>query len=493
MSERVIIVGGGPGGLSAAIYLAAAGRAVTLLEQNAQVGGKMSEIRQDGYRWDTGPTVITLRHVFDDLFQSAGTRTQDYLDWVSVDPLTRYHYPDGQVLDINVGLAETLAQIERLDARDVDGYLRFLAYAAEMYRITAPTMLLGDPPTLRGTLSLPLRDVLRVDLRAMDTAIHAHVRTPYLRRLFDRFATYLGASPYQARAYLNVIAHVELTAGLYYPRGGTHGIALAYRRLAEALGVEVRTSACVRRILTEHDRAVGVELAGGEIERAQTVIANIDPTTVYSALLPEMQDSPRLRRWQSRPFACSGFVLYLGLDKTFSQLAHHNIFFSPDYRAEFEAMFRRGIPSAQPTVYVAITAKSDPNHAPAGGENWFVMANTPPIDPHWDWTREAAGYRECVLDRLAAYGLDVRGHIVAERQWTPLDIQEQTGAWRGSLYGHSFNHPLASFVRPHPCCPDVKGLYFTGGATHPGGGVPLAILSGKTTARLVLHDFNKGG
>ena len=494
MDRSVIVVGGGLGGLSAAIHLAAAGIRVTILEQDGQVGGKMNEIREAGYRWDTGPTVITLRHVLAGLFEAAGRRMEDYLTLVPVDPLTRYHYPDGTVLDINASLAQTVANIEGLsdstDGRDVDGYLRFLSYAAQMYRITAPIILYRDPPTLRSILGLPPGDMLRVDFRrTMDRAVRAYVHSPYLRQLFDRYATYLGASPYQARAFLNVIAHVELTAGLWYPLGGTYAIARAYDRLARELGVEIRTGARVARILTGHDKATGVELADGTIEHADIVVAGVDATTVYHDLLPEDVASRRLRRWREAPFSCSGFVLFLAVEAEHPRLAHHNIFFTGDYRAEFDAIFHRGVPYEEPTTYVAITARSDPDHAPPGGENWYVMTNVPPTGPYWDWDREAQGYRDRVLERLAGLGLDVRGCIRAEHVLTPLDIQRGTGAWRGALYGHSFNPFLASFRRPNNRSPDVRGLYLAGGTTHPGGGVPMVTLSGKTAARMVLRDI----
>jgi phytoene desaturase len=482
-------VGGGPGGLSAAIHLAASGQRVLLLEKNKTLGGKMGQVQESGYRWDTGPTVITLKHVFADLFATAGHNVEDYLTLVPIDPLTRYFYPDGTALDVRVSLAKTLRGIETLDPRDVEGYLSFLAYAAQMYRITAPIAILNDPPKPRDIVRLPFRDVLRVDAaRTMYGAIRSHVHSPYLRQLLSRFATYLGADPYRARAYLNVIAHVELTAGLWYPRGGTYAITKAYRQLATELGVDIRTGVRVKRILTEHRRVTGVEVSEGLPLSADAVIANIDPTTVYHNLLPEMKNSQRLKNWMRRPFSCSGFVMLLGVQKRHPQLAHHNIFFSSDYRSEFRAMFSQGVPSSEPTIYVAITSKTDPDHAPPDGENWYVMANTPPLSTDWDWTTKTEAYRDRVLERLAHLGLDVRNQIRAEQILHPLEIQQRTGAWRGSLYGHSFNDGLASFRRPHNRCPDLDGLYFCGGATHPGGGVPLATMSGKVAAQMLLSD-----
>ena len=170
------------------------------------------------------------------------------------------------------------------------------------------------------------------------------------------------------------------------------------------------------------------------------------------------------------------------------RLAHHNIFFSNDYRREFDDIFRRGVPPDAPTIYVAITSKSDPAHAPAGGENWFVLVNAPALDSRYDWMAQATVYRDQILIRLADFGLDIRGKIQTEQMLTPLDLARLTGAWRGAFYGASPNSPFIAFRRPHNRAPDVRGLYFTGGTTHPGGGVPMVMLSGKVVANLIAAD-----
>lgn len=415
---------------------------------------------------------------------------QGYLTLVPLDPVTRYFYPDGTVLDISSSLAQTVANIQALDRREVEGYLGFLAYAARMYRVVAPIAILGEPPTFRSVLHIPPPEMLRVDFwRTMDGAIRSHVRSPYLRQLFDRFATYLGANPYHALALYNVIAHVELTAGLWYPKGGTYAIARAYHALAQELGVEIRTGARVARILVERGAATGVILDNGTVERAAAVVSNVDVARACRDLLPPEVLTPQRRaRFSEGTFSCSGFVMLLGVQGHWPQLTHHNILFSSDYRREFGQIFQQGIPPQEPTVYIAVTSKTDPDHAPADGENWFVMVNVPPLGPQWDWAREAGGYRQRVLERLAGCGLDVRGRIRAERVLTPVELERMTGAWRGALYGLSFNNPLAPFVRPHNRAPGVRGLYFAGGTAHPGGGVPLVTLSGGVAAKMLLHD-----
>jgi phytoene desaturase len=484
-----VIIGAGIGGLSAAIRLAAAGRQVVVVEQNESPGGKMGEVRAGGYRWDSGPSVLTMRHVFEELFAAAGRDIANYVTLQAVEPLTRYFYPDGSTLDLSRELARTLAQIRDIEERDVEGYLGFLAYAARLHRIVGPVFIYDEPPRLSSLFKVSPRDTLRVDgLRTMSQAINGFVRSAQLRQLLGRFATYVGASPYQAPATLNVIAHVELNQGVWYPQGGMYRIAEALARLAEELGVEIRTGCTARAIEVEEGRVRGVTLDDGSFLPARAVVANVDVATLYEKLLPGSAVSPRrlegLRRAEP---SCSGFILLLGVQGNHPELAHHNIFFSPDYRREFKEIFEEGIPPSQPTIYLAITSKATPDDAPPGCENWFVLVNAPALG-RWDWETQAASYGDLVLAQLAARGFDVRGRIEVKQTLTPFDLERMTGARRGALYGASSNNRWAAFRRPHNRAPDVEGLYFAGGTTHPGGGVPMVTLSGKVASQLLLQD-----
>nr|MCU0512485.1 phytoene desaturase family protein [Anaerolineae bacterium] len=293
-AKHIIIIGAGIGGLSAAIRLRTAGYRVTVYEKNERPGGKMSEISRDGFRWDTGPSVITMRHVLEDLFHSAGRRLDDYLTLLPVEPLTRYFYPDGVILDASASLTRMAEQIARLDERDVEGYLRYLAYAAQIHRITGSVFIYDQPPTPASFARVPVQDWLKADpLRTMSAAIQQHVRSPHLRQLLGRFATYVGGSPYQAPATLNVIAHVELTGGVWYPQGGIYQIAAALQRLAEELGVTLCTGQPVQQIQVVNGRAAGVLLADGPPVAADAVLANADVTTTVNHLLPAGAVPPR--------------------------------------------------------------------------------------------------------------------------------------------------------------------------------------------------------
>lgn len=491
---EAIIIGAGIGGLTTAIRLAVAGWHVTIFEKNTLVGGKMGERSRDGFRWDTGPSVITMRPVLEELFADAGRRLEDYLTLLPINPLTRYFYPDGTTLDASSDLGEMSRQIAQIDSIDVAGYEAYLRYAAEIYRVTSPVFIYDQPPTLRSFSKVPLQDWLKADpLRQMQNAIDRHVRAPQLRQLLGRFATYVGGSPYRAPATLNVIAYLELVEGVWYPQGGVYAIAQAIQQLAQELGITVHTDAPVQQITVEATRAVGVTLHDGSQHRADVVIANADVTTVYERLLPDLpRVQKRVRQLQAFEPSCSGYIMMLGVEGSSARLAHHNILFSSDYRREFEEIFEQCIPPTQPTIYIAITSKTDLTHAPPGCENWFVLVNAPALSPAFDWSTQRERYRDVILDRIAQFGFDVRDRIRSETIWTPLDLEQNSAAYRGALYGPSANSKWTAFRRPHNRCADVTGLYFVGGTTHPGGGVPMVMLSGKVVSELVLEDQKKG-
>ena len=502
---HIVVVGAGIGGMSAAIRLATAGCRVTVVEALDHPGGKMGELREGGYRFDTGPSVITMRHVFESLFRKAGRDLRDYLDLVPLNPITRYHWRDGLVLDAVSDEDAMCAQIERVSPRDVDGYRRFMRYAAGLYNVVSEPFLYRRKPTLRDLLHLPLGDVLKVDgLRTLHAAVKSYFRDPHLVQLFDRFATYNGSSPYRAPATFNVIAHVEMALGAWYPRGGVYQMARAFERLATELGVEFRYSSPVQEVLvsrttTSHSstlrspQVTGVALADGSTLAADAVVCNVDYTYALQTLLKPLDNTgSRQRRNMAQPLepSCSGFVLMLGVRVEQNDFAHHNIFFSDDYRREFDDIFERRIPPSDPTLYLCITSKTDPEHAPQGYENWFVMVNAPYLSDNYRWEFHADNYAAFVKrDLVARNVMASEQDIVLEHRWTPQDLQNSFGGYAGSIYGFSSNGKGAAFMRPSNRSIQAQRLYFVGGSVHPGGGVPLVTLSGMAAAECVLEDM----
>lgn len=489
MQNDIIIVGAGLGGLAAAIRLQKAGYRVRVLEKNERVGGKMNLVEAEGYRWDTGPSLFTMPWVVRELWRDAGGDVDDDLEIVPLDPVCRYRWPDGTRWEHRASLPELLDEITRLSPDDAGGFFRFMAWAGRIYAATAGPFLLAPFRGWRDFVTPRLlRDAPTLDpLHTMDQAVRRYFRSPYLRQVFNRYATYNGSSPYRAPATFCIIPYIEFAEGGWYLRGGMYKLAEALQRLAERLGVELELGAEVSEVCVEHGRACGVLLADGRKLAAERVIVNADALHGLRHLVaPEHRRVWTDRRVDALEPSGSGFVLLLGIDHDYGELAHHNIFFSPDYPAEFRAQFELQVPSPDPTIYVAATCRSDPEHAPPGGMNLFVLVNVPAMGPRFSWEREAGPYAELVLRVLERRGLPgLRQHVRWQQAITPSDFAGRYGGWRGSLYGPSSNARLGAFMRPPLVSPDVRGLFFVGGATHPGGGIPLVLLSGKAVASAV--------
>lgn len=517
MSDQIqdcLIIGAGMGGLSAAIHLAARGQHVTIFERQPQVGGKLNRLLLDGFSFDTGPSLITMPYVFRNLFQFAGRRLEDYLELLPLEITCRYFYRDGLLLNAWRDAEQLRAEFAQLNPHDGEAWCRFLDYTRMLYQAASEPFLfhsLGSPLDVlrtfaryvwRGhddsddasTRSERLKAVLAaLAPTTLDQCVRNFFQDEHLRQLFDRYATYNGSSPYQVTSVYSIIPYVEMADGGWYPRGGIYALAQACERLACELGVQIETGCDVKRILVEHGEARGVVLADGRIVRSRVVIANSDVVTTHRELLsPAVNQHGYARRLAQLEPSCSGFVILLGLNKQYPQLAHHNIFFSDDYRAEFDDLFVQRIPQRNPTIYVCATTRTDASQAPSGCENLFILVNAPYLTAQSNWQRDAQTYHDHVLDLLTHYPQidlsDLREHIVCETLLTPEDFQYKYGANAGSIYGLSSNNRMAPFTRPGNRSKLLKNLYFVGGSTHPGGGLPLVTLSGKVVAEMIAYS-----
>jgi len=487
MSKRVLVIGAGLGALSGALRLAKTGFDVTLFEKNAVVGGKLNEKKLGGYRFDTGPSLLTMPFVIDELFEFCGFNRKDFLDFVPVEPICRYFYPDGARLDASSDVEKMKREIARLSPRDAGVYENFLAYAERIYKLTADIFLFSPIHEFAEILqwrNLPtLLRLPQIDpLRTVHGSISRFFKDPRLVQLFDRYATYNGSNPYRAPATLNVIPYVEYVLGSYYIRGGMYRLAEALLSLAHQLGVKIHTTASVEKILHDGQRVNGIQVNGKKIA-ADFVLCGQDVVVAHNELIDGFEKHrEKLNRLEP---SCSGLVFLWGVKKQHPELAHHNIFFSADYQKEFEQIFDEKRTPDDPTIYIAITSKSDPAHAPAGGENWFVLLNMPYLANGLRWSDEKIKIKEIVLNKLRRMGFDVANNIGAEAIITPEDFFQYYRSNRGSIYGISSNSKSTAFQRPANRSRELRGLYFAGGSTHPGGGIPLVLLSGKIAAALL--------
>jgi phytoene desaturase len=478
----VVVVGGGVGGLALAIRLATAGHDVDLFERNPVVGGKLASRCRDGYTFDIGPSLITLPHVFDELFRVAGTTLAAEVDLVRLDPQFRYHWSDGSELEVFDDATATGESFDRFGAGAGDAWRAFDRRGRRIWDVAERTFFAGpmsDPWALVKRLRSPL-DLTAIDpFRSLDRSARAHFDDERLIQWAGRYATYSGSSPFHAPATLACIPHLEARFGCWYARGGLDTLRQALQRVAERVGVAISTDAEVASITTASGRVAGVELADGTRHDADVVVANTDAEVLYSELL---DDRVALRKVRRAKRSMSGFAMCIGVRGLTPSIAHHNVWFSHDSPAEFTAI-DHGELAADPTVYACVSSVTDATQAPDGCENWFVLVNTPP-----GVEVDADAYGRLVLDRLAVHGVSLDGRIEFVESMSPHDIQQRYGAPGGAIYGTSSDGMRAAFRRPANRG-SVAGLYLVGGSSHPGGGLPLVVSSARIVADMVANDL----
>ncbi len=480
--KRVVIIGGGLGGLSVAIRLAAAGRKVVVCERGSSFGGKMNLWEERGFRFDTGPSLITMPWVFAEVFEAAGKRIEDYLEVIPVNPICEYIFADGTKFTYTSSLPDWLETVRRIEPRDVDGFLRFMKLGARLYQVSKETFLRRRPLDWpRRTDSSVLKHMpWRYGWGNYHKTIAAHFSSPHLRQLYDRYPTYVGSSPYRSPATLAVIPYIEYSFGGWYVRGGLYRIVESFIEVARELGVELISGAEVVSIDHSEKRVTGVRLEGGTRIDADLVVMNGDASYASRMLGEASGGLPHGER------SMSGLVFLLGIGRTIPEMHHHAIYFSGDYRREFSELFDTRCFPTDPTVYVNAPSRSDRSVVPGEGESLFIMANAPAND-HDAWDAEQiAEARRRVFGRLRSSGFpDLEKDIVVEDVWTPNRIGARYLMPGGAIYGTHSHGWKNAFLRPGNKDRRYRGLYYVGGSTHPGGGTPTVLLSSQITSELI--------
>jgi phytoene desaturase len=478
----IVVIGGGVGGLAAAVRLRAAGHDVLVIERNPILGGKLDTHTEGGYTFETGPSLLTLPHVFDDLFRLAGSTLADEVDLIRLDPQMRYHWSDSSILDVHDDPAATEAAMEAFQTGAGEAWRRFDAHGRRIWDVSERTFFAGpmsSPLSLARRLRSP-RDLVDIDpMRTLADRAGTFFDDPRLVQWAGRYATYSGSSPFRAPATLACIPHIESRFGAWTTIGGLGALRDALARVVDRMGVVVETSTEAVRILLDGSGAVaGVEVAGGVVHCCDVVVVNADARHLYADLLP---DRSALRRVERADPSTSGFVLLVGARGTTPGIAHHNVWFCDDSRAEFTDL-EEGRVAPQPTVYGCVSSVTDPTQAPPGCENWFLLVNVP-AGVVLDVQRET----DRVLGRLAEFGIDLadRAEVLVTR--TPTDIAERYRTPGGAIYGTSSNGRRAAFARPRNRGLR-RGLYLVGGSSHPGGGLPLVTMSGRIVADMIAAD-----
>lgn len=476
---KAAVIGSGVGGLATAIRLAVKGYKVIVFEQSERVGGKLNELRMNGFRFDTGPSLFTLPALVDELFSLAGSDGKNLFKYQKLENVTRYFYPDGKVLNSWSDPKRFAVEAQMVLGEPAENIERYLEECNELYRLTSDMFIYSPFPSWEGFKSKEAQEIGKniKKLKAFETMHRVNSRSfnqKHTVQLFDRFATYNGSDPYKAPGTLTIIPHLEHNVGAYFPEKGMYSIAESMLDLALRLGVQFEMSCPVQRIDYKNKKILGLK-ANGASEAFDIVVNNTDIFSAYPKLMPE-----RKLKWfykRQKP-SSSALIFYWGVKGNYSKLDIHNILFSSDYYGEFKTLENRSI-SNDPTVYIFISSKVVKSDAPEGHENWFVMVNAP-YDSGQNWEDIRKSTRENILKKIKKeIGIDIEHSIVCEEVLTPPLIEQKTGSYRGALYGISSNNRFAAFSRHPNRSSSIDGLYFTGGSVHPGGGIPLCLASAK--------------
>ncbi len=490
---QVIVIGAGLGGLSAAISLASEGFPVTILEKNDKVGGKLNILRQDGFSFDLGPSILTMPHIFEALFTRAGRRMSDYLTIQTVEPHWRNFFEDGATIDLCADPEAQRRELDKLGPEVHAQFQRFMDYSQKLGQLTEAGYFKHGLETVLDLVRFHGLGSLGFDLfRNMDQGVRRYIKHPKLADILNYFIKYVGASPYTAPALMNLLPYVQYHYGLWYAPGGMYALAEALLRLAAELGVEVRVNAEVTAIEHANGKANGVRLSDGSQLKADILVSNMEVIPAMKRLLNSAPEQlHKMRRFQP---TCSGLVLHLGVNRLYPQLAHHNFFYSQDSRKHFAAVFEERRLSEDPTIYLVAPCKSDPNIAPPGCEIIKILPHIPHLDPERPLSdADYLALRERVLVKLERMGLtDLRQHIVTEDMWTPLDIEQRYYSNQGSIYGVISHRTLNLGLKAPRRDSQIGNLYYVGGSVNPGGGMPMAALSGQLARDRILADLFPG-
>lgn len=484
--SNAVVIGAGIGGIATALRLRKKGYRVQVIESNGYAGGKLHAMTLGPYRFDLGPSLFTMPQFVDELFRLFDKSPQDHFNYIRKDTICNYFWEDGTHFSAH-SKPERFAKMAAATFReDPKTILKYLNNSKTKYDLTAPLFLESSLHRLDTYLSAQtLKAITRLHHLDLSRSLHQtnkrYFKNSKLIQLFNRYATYNGSSPYITPGIMSMIPHLEMFFGTYLPVGGMHEISQSLYRLAIDEGVTFRFNEKATGITVQSGRACGVSTSKENIA-ADIVVSNMDVVPTYRKLLPN-EKAPEKTLNQER--SSSALIFYWGIDRQFPELDLHNILFSKNYEEEFDHLFRKKDIGNDPTVYINITSKHEEGDAPGGHENWFVMINAPG-NYDQDWPELIARSRAHVISKIQkTLGTDITPHIKEEHILDPRGIETNTSSYRGALYGAASNNKFAAFLRHPNFSQKIRNLYFCGGSVHPGGGIPLCLLSAKIVEDLV--------
>ena len=486
MMKKVIVIGSGIAGLAVSIRLALKGYNVQVFEQNSYPGGKLSSFSIKDYRFDAGPSLFTMPHLVTELFKLAGEDVKNYFEFSKKEIACNYFWQDGTSFTAYGERKKFLKEVEKIFDEPQYNVDQYLKKAKKKYDLTSSLFLEQSLHKLKTFISLDtLKALFQLKTFELHKSLHQantqSFSSPHLIQLFDRYATYNGSDPYQTSGIMTLIQHLESAYGTFVPKKGMVSITESLFGLAKRLGVKFSFETGVKEIKVKLGVVSGIKTNSDSFS-SDYVISNMEVFHTYKKLLPnEIPPINRLKQERSS----SAVIFYWGIKQSFPDLDLHNIFFSKNYKKEFQAIFKDKTVSEDPTIYINITSKEVVGDAPKGCENWFIMINTP-ADHGQDWTQIVNRLRSHIITNISErLKVDLKNLIVCEQVLTPPDIESKTQSYMGALYGASSNDTMAAFLRHPNFSNRIKNLYFCGGSVHPGGGIPLCLLSAKIVDELI--------
>ena len=485
-NNKVIIIGAGIAGLASAIRLRVQGYDVSVFEANSYPGGKLTAFTEKGYRFDMGPSLFTMPQFIEELFTLANKPIEDYFNYHQKTVVCNYFYEDGTRFTAFADKNKFASEASKTFDVDKQTIIDYLDKSKKKYDLTATLFLEKSLHKLSTYLSGDtLNAILRINALDINSSLNDYNTSVFkdnrLVQFFNRFATYNGSSPYQTPGIMSMIPHLEQYYGTYFPKGGMHSITMSLYQLAKDIGVEFHFKTMVEEIETKDGSVTGIITKQG-FEEGSIVVSNSDVVPTYRQLLKKHKAPEKILK---QPRSSSALIFYWGITKQFKELDLHNIFFSKDYKTEFDYIFNKSDVYNDPTVYINITSKEEPDDAPEGCENWFVMINVPSNKgQNWDEIIERS--RKNIIDKLSRLlNVNLGDFIEYEHILEPRTIESKTQSYQGALYGAASNNKFAAFLRHPNFKNSIKNLYFCGGSVHPGGGIPLCLLSGKIVSDLI--------
>ncbi|SEM08224.1 phytoene desaturase [Aquimarina amphilecti] len=489
-NKKAIIIGSGIAGLASAIRLRNQNFDVEVYETNSYPGGKLAEIHKEGYRFDCGPSLFTMPQFLEELFTISKKPITNYFQYSKKEIVCNYFYEDGTRFTALADLKKFAEEAEKkFDVKSAQIF-KYFENSKLKYDLTSTLFLEKSLHKLSTYLSLDtIKAIIRINSLGIDQKLHSYNEETFkdsrLVQFFDRYATYNGSSPYLTPGIMSMIPHLEQFYGTFFPKGGMYTITKSLYQLAIDLGVTFHFESKVDEVVVTKKKATGV-IVGGLYKEADVIVSNMDIVPTYRKLLPSQRTPEKTLK---QPRSSSALIFYWGVKKEFPELDLHNIFFSKNYKEEFEYIFEKKEAYNDPTVYINITTKNEPSDAPKGCENWFVMVNVPNNEGQ-DWEEIIQRSRKNIVDKLSRLlKINIEELIETEEILDPRSIESKTQSYQGALYGSSSNNKYAAFLRHPNFSKNIKNLYFCGGSVHPGGGIPLCLLSGKIVSELIEKDF----